>query len=334
MQGLAYCVSIRTCVSWRFCRPICIAVVVFASCLSGGQAIAADGVLWDDRPAEKWDNAYPVGNGRLGAMPMGQFPREMILVNEETIWARSPDDAFEMPNDSVKHLEAVRKLEASGDYRGADRYFERHLQNGREPDGYQLLGWLRLEYQDAAPLQQLHRELELKSGIAKNVYTLEDGTHITQKVFASGPDDVIAVLISADRNISVDVSIDGGLIDDGDLVKNGAGTGASATRFVGRVRAFPSDQVEATSDRLQIKNSKEIAIYLSAATNFDRGIAGRCDPMIGKPKPFRILTISMASRQKMWNRRPSETICSISTASTLILVAPLMTSWLCRHVYA
>ncbi len=225
-------------------------------------------VIWDDQPAGKWDTAYPVGNGRLGAMPQGMFPHEKILINEETIWARR--DTFGMPEDSHQHLEKVRELESVGDYSGADQYFEKHLEDGQDPCSYQLLGWLHLDYQDAAPVKQLRRELDLKTGIAKNVYTLDDGTTITQQVFASSPDDVIAVMISASRDISVKVSLDKGVVENGDIVLAGAASGENATQYVGRVRAFPVDKTEPVGDALEIRGSKEVTIYLSVATDFDR----------------------------------------------------------------
>ena len=225
-------------------------------------------VIWDNQPAGKWDTAYPVGNGRLGAMPFGMFPEEKILINEETIWSKQ--DTFGMSEDSHKHLETVRELEAAGYYVEADQYFEKHLQNGQNPCGYQPLSWLHLAYQDTAPLKQLRRELNLSTGIAKNVYTFDDGTEITQKVIASVPDDVIAVMISANRDIRVVVSLDGGKVERGEIVKTGAGSGENATQYVGRVRASPADKTAVVGDALEIKGTKEIAIYLSAATNFDR----------------------------------------------------------------
>ena len=245
-----------------------IATLILAGFLIGSEVRAGELVLWDNQPAGKWDNAYPVGNGRLGAMPQGTFPSEKILINEETIWNRH--DTFGMSEDSHKHLEEVRKLESAGDYSGADRYFEKHLENGQDPCGYQLVGWLHVEYQDAAPVKQLHRELDLSTGIATNVYTLDDGTEITQKVFASGPDDVIAVRISANREISVKVTLDKGTIEDGDIVLTSAASGENATQFTGRVRILPDDKTQAVGNAMKIKDSKEISIYLSVATNFDR----------------------------------------------------------------
>ena len=142
------------------CR-ISTAALILAGFLSCLQLHAEELIIWDNQPASKWDMAYPVGNGRLGAMPQGMFPKEKILINEETIWARR--NTFGMPEDSHKHLEEVRKLESAGDYSGADRYFEEHLEDGQGPCGYQLFGWLQLEYQGTAPVKQIHRELDLKS---------------------------------------------------------------------------------------------------------------------------------------------------------------------------
>lgn len=259
-----------TCFSTKGIRMVPWAILAFfwAGLLPGSPAHAGDWVIWDNQPAASWDTAYPVGNGRLGAMPWGTFPEEKILLNEETIWARS--NTFGMPEDSHRHLEEVRRLESVGDYSGADRYFERHLQDGQDPCSYQLLGWLRVLYLDAAPLRQSRREVDLKTGVARNRYLLEDGTEIVQRVFASAPDDVIAVTISANRPISVRVSLDGGVIADGDLVLTGAGSGDNATRFVSRVRTVPADKTAAAGEDLEIRNSRAIQIHLSAATNFDR----------------------------------------------------------------
>jgi acetyl esterase/lipase len=77
-------------------------------------------LIWDDKPAEEWDVAYPVGNGRLGAMPFGNYPSEKVLLNEETIWARSNDADYEMPANSFEHLERLRELEVAGDYAAFD----------------------------------------------------------------------------------------------------------------------------------------------------------------------------------------------------------------------
>ncbi|UCE40064.1 MAG: glycoside hydrolase N-terminal domain-containing protein [Candidatus Aminicenantes bacterium] len=47
-------------------------------------------LLWYTHPADKWENAFPVGNGRLGAMVFGRTYEEMIQFNEETYWSGGP----------------------------------------------------------------------------------------------------------------------------------------------------------------------------------------------------------------------------------------------------
>jgi len=229
-------------------------------------------LIWDDKPAEEWDVAYPVGNGRLGAMPFGSYPSEKILLNEETIWARSADE-WEMPENSFEHLERLRDLEVVGDYEGADRYFERYLQNEKRPDSYQFLGWLRLNY-GVGPLRRTHRELDLSSGIATTRFLLEDGTEITQEVLASAPDDVIVLRISANKPIDLGLVLDGGSVIDGDLVKTGAATGENATQYEGRVRVIADGHISEKDGSLNIGGSRKITAYIAAATNFNRKESG------------------------------------------------------------
>jgi len=228
-------------------------------------------VIWDDKPAAEWDVAYPVGNGRLGAMPFGQYPSEKILLNEETIWARS--DGFEMPANSPEHLERLRELEAAGDYEGADIYFQQHLQNEKRPDSYQLLGWLHLDYH-AAPLKETHRELDLQTGIAISRHVLTDGTEITQKVLASAPDDVIVLRISSSKPIDLRVALEGGAIVNGDLVKSAAASGENATQYEGRVRVITDGKSIQKDQGLEVGDSRDVTVYISAATNFDRTQSG------------------------------------------------------------
>ena len=229
---------------------------------------AGERLIWDNAPADKWDQAYPVGNGRLAAMPWGSFPQERILINEETIWQRT--NPLTMPADSFEHLEKVRELEAAGDYQAADRYFERHLQIDCDPDSYQLAGWLTLEYLVDSAARKTYRALDLGTGIARNIYTLADGSQITQEVFVGSCHDVVVVHIVADQPFGLRVFLDGGKVQNDDIVKNSSGDGEQATKFVTRVRAFPTEKTQTAADSLEIRGAKEIVIYLSTATDFDR----------------------------------------------------------------
>ena len=216
--------------------------------------------------------AYPVGNGRLGAMPFGSFPEERILINEETVWARGKP--LVMPEGSHQHLETIRELEADGDYAGVDAHFEKHLQDASAPNSYQYVGWLDLGYGDTAPLKATYRDLDLGTGIAKNRYALDDGTTIVQETFVSAVDDIVVVQIESERTLDVSVGLRGARAEGNDLVISGSATGEDATRFVCRIRVLPDGAARVVGDRLQIRDARRATILLAVTTDLDRSAAG------------------------------------------------------------
>jgi alpha-L-fucosidase 2 len=234
---------------------------------------AGNDVIWDDAAATYWEDAYPVGNGRLGAMPYGTFPNERILLNEETIWAQL--GKTHMEENGFPHFEKIRELEAAGDYKGADEYFKEHLSKKgspyKNPNSYQLAGWLKLHYQNDAELVSTHRALDLQTGIATSIHKLSDGNTITQEVFVSSPDDVIVISIKSDKPIDVIATMDGSCIGQGDLVLTGQADGALGTQFQNRLRASLSPSgLPSTSGAVEFKQLRDIAFLLSIATDFNR----------------------------------------------------------------
>lgn len=228
--------------------------------------------IWDDKPAEQWDHAHPVGNGRLGAMPWGIFPNEKILINEETIWENQGE--MKIGEDAAEHLETIEKLVADGEYLAADRHFEQHIQDGRRPNAYQLVGWLELDYGNPGELAETRRKLDLKTGIATSRHTLADGTTLTQHVFASAVDDVIVVHVKASRPIDISAAIAGATVVDGDLVFEHQAEGGSGTRFVSRVRPLPAASTVANR-KLEFDEVDEITLFLSVATDVNRESPGK-----------------------------------------------------------
>jgi len=234
---------------------------------------AENDVIWDDACASFWEEAYPVGNGRLGAMPFGTFPKERILLNEETIWANR--GKMFMEENAFPHFEKIRELEAAGDYRGADAYFREHLSTkgspAKSPYSYQLAGWFYLYYPNAAKIVSTHRALDLRTGIATTIYTLGDGNVITQEVYASSPDDVIIVSVNSDQPIDVMATMNGATIKEGDLVLSGQADGVLGTKYENRLRAsFAPSGVSTRSDALEFKKVKSMTFQLAIATDFNR----------------------------------------------------------------
>lgn len=160
--------------------------------------------LWYDKPAKQWVEALPLGNGRLGAMVFGDPEKEVIQLNENTVWAGSPNR-----NDSPEtkeELPEVRKLIFEGKYREAqdlvNRNFFSHTSDGMP---YQPVGNLRLSFPGHADYSGYNRELDIEKALATTHYTV-NGVHYTSTVFASYPDQVIVARISADKPGSVTFS--------------------------------------------------------------------------------------------------------------------------------
>ncbi len=233
-------------------------------CLS--QLLSAQ-TIRDNKPAEEWTDAYPVGNGRLGAMAWGEFPAEKILINEETIWFRSEDKI--MPEDSFVHLEAIRELEAKGAYAEADAQFEEHFQ-GEDPDTYKFLGWLEIEYLTDAKIISTQRRLDLATGISETVFELDGGVEVLQQVWVSAPSDCIVINITSGKALALELKMEGAQVEGNDLIKLGSGGGnhPEPLMFVGRTRVLGSSI--GAENSLLVSPSNSHTILVSAATNFDK----------------------------------------------------------------
>jgi len=77
------------------CHPAGPAPALTASASAAAPAgeLAGDFKLWYRKPAEKWVDGLPIGNGRLGAMVLGGVPEERIFLNEDTLWSGFPAPA-------------------------------------------------------------------------------------------------------------------------------------------------------------------------------------------------------------------------------------------------
>lgn len=153
--------------------------------------------LWFDRPAKRWVEANPIGNGRLGAMVFGGVERERLQLNEETLWNGYPRER-DNP-EAFRHLEEVRRLIFAGRYAEADRVADKYmLALGRRLDAYQPLGDLWLDFDLPGQAADYRRELDLDSAIVR-VSFRAGGVRFTREVFASAVDQVIVMRIECDK---------------------------------------------------------------------------------------------------------------------------------------
>jgi len=153
-------------------------------------------VLWYPAPAEKWTDALPLGNGRLGAMVFGGLEKDHLQLNEDTLYSGEPP-ADLRSIDIRRDFDHVTGLLRAGKNAEADAYITRHWL-GRNQQCYQPLGDLWLEFAAGAPATDFHRWLDLANATAGVSYRRGDVTY-SREYFASHPDQVIAIRLRASK---------------------------------------------------------------------------------------------------------------------------------------
>jgi alpha-L-fucosidase 2 len=166
-----------------------------------------DRVLRYASPAAEWDDALPIGNGRVGAMVFGRPGTERLQLNEETLWAGGHVDRTNP--EAAEHLGEVRRLLFEGEHARAESVAETHLLGDPERiRPYQTLGDLELHADEwAATPERYERWLDLRAGTAGVEYAVDGGT-VRRECFVSHADDLLALRIESDGPISVTLSAD------------------------------------------------------------------------------------------------------------------------------
>lgn len=248
-------------------------------------------LLWYNQPAKIWEDALPVGNGRLGAMIYGRSANEIIQFNEETCWTGGPYST--VVKGGYKELPEIQKLIFNGEPIKAHKLFGRALMGYPvEQQKYQSLANLHLTFQQDS-VGNYTRSLDLKTGIVTVKYTLQ-GVNYTREVLASAVDQTIAIRITADKpgRISFDAQLRGVRNDAHSnyatdyFQMNSIGkdqlqlTGKSADymgvegklRYEARIKMIPEggtmEMDNETNTVLSIKNANAVTLYFVAATNF------------------------------------------------------------------
>ena len=170
-----------------------------ALALAVAGAVSADPAprLWYRQPATSWNEALPIGNGRLGAMVFGGVAEERLQLNEDSIWAGEKRDRLNPA--AARALPEVRRLLRAGRAAEAEALADKAvIAVPRRLPPYQPLGDLILRFAGLGEASEYTRELDLDAAVAR-VRFRSGSTVFTREVIASAPDQVIAVRITADR---------------------------------------------------------------------------------------------------------------------------------------
>jgi alpha-L-fucosidase 2 len=235
--------------------------------------------LWYDRPATRWVEALPIGNGRLGAMVFGSPEEERLQLNESTVWAGGP-----YRNDNPKALEAlpiVQQLIFDGRFMEArtmiDSTFITHVAHDMP---YQTVGNLRLSFPGHHGYSGYYRELDLKRAVTTTRYEAQGVTY-TRETLCSQPDQLILVRLSASApgKITFTASMDSpqaGSVatEEGKrIVLTGRGgthqgiEGRIVFQALTEVRAI-GGIVRVSDSTINVTNADTATLYISIGTNF------------------------------------------------------------------
>lgn len=266
----------------------------------GGQNVFAqkntDLKLWYDKPAAIWNEALPLGNGRLGAMVFGDPAVERLQLNEETIWSGSPNSNAH--SKSLEALPVVRKLIFEGKFKEAQDLATKDIMS-QTNDGmaYQTFGSVYISFPGHQKYTNYYRDLNISDASAKVKYTV-NGVEFTREIITAFSDQVIAVKLSASKpgqitcNVFMNSPIDKTVpsTDGNQIVLSGVGTNFEGVKgkvkFQGRLEAKnKGGEVSASNGILSINKADEVTLYISIATNF-KNYQDITEDEIGKSKSY------------------------------------------------
>lgn len=238
-----------------------------------------------DKPATDWNEALPIGNGRLGAMVFGNPAKEQIQLNEETIWAGEPGN--NVPKNTYDKIVAIRKLLAEGKAKEAQDLSNATFPR-QAPDDldygmpYQTFGSLWLNFPGHETFRDFYRELDIQDAVVRTSYQVDD-VRYNREVFTSFTDDVVIIRLTSSKKNTLSLSI--GLstphkthaLAATEKQLSLSGTSGSVDRKTGKVQfegivhpILKGGKLNANGDQLDIENADEVILYISIGTNFNK----------------------------------------------------------------
>ncbi len=277
--------------------------------------------LWYTQPAAKWEEALPVGNGRLGAMVFGGVPTERLQLNEDTVWAGEKRNRINPK--AAEAIPQIRKLLFEGRVAEAEKLAADMLSVTVRQPPYQTLGDLTLEFTAAGDTTGYRRELDLDSGIARTTYTL-GGAKFTREVFASTSDGVLVVRLTCDQpklafRVALSRPADGqtealnqhALRMTGEAIaRNEKSYGLerkTGARFVALLNVSADGATRQAGTQIEVSGARNVTLLLAAATNVSAPAdpVQACDQKIAAAlrKPFAQLRAAHVADHQRYFRR-------------------------------
>ena len=275
--------------------PLIITVISLVASCSGEIEPPPDSpdILWFNRPASIWEEATPLGNGRIGAMDYGQISEQIIQLNEESLWAGEPQN--ELPENGKYHMAQFRKMILAGKYKEAYDYGMENLTfRPTSFRSYQPLGNLILNFDLPDSAASYQRVLDMGAGLEITEFEI-DGIKYRKQVLISAVDDLLMLEISAskknalnltvnidrERDASVYFTDNNNILMQGQIIDipapeayddnpGGSGPGGEHMKFAARVHVdTKGGSTESQPDGIHITGASKAYILFTAATDFN-----------------------------------------------------------------
>jgi alpha-L-fucosidase 2 len=247
--------------------------------------------LWYRQPARNWNEALPIGNGRIGGMVYGGINREWIQLNEDSLWSGANIDFYKPNLPAV--IEEARELMFAGKYGAAEKLIKGDFLSPRFPSGthtYQMLGDLELTFPAVDEVKNYRRDLDLDQAVARVQYEV-DGVRYLREIFASPADQAIVMRISSDKpgkvefeaalqrkfNAEVEAQGNDKLVMTGDVQSinsrkrdtDGFPSRKEGVSYAANMKIIPQGgSVSAEGGKLKVKGADSALILITAATDF------------------------------------------------------------------
>nr|XP_031858194.1 uncharacterized protein CI109_006436 [Kwoniella shandongensis]KAA5525266.1 hypothetical protein CI109_006436 [Kwoniella shandongensis] len=240
--------------------------------------------LWYTRPASVWQEALPIGNGRLGGMVYGGVRRERIQLNEDTLWAGRPYTPSKP--EAKQHLSEIQRLINDGEYDAADKLGNSSfLGFPRRPAAYQTIGDLYIEMHGVAEVipTSYRRGLSLDTAAASVDFEADDVVYHRRYV-VSPTHQVVAIHITASQKGAINLNIftnsphsstSVSFEQDNTIVLGGKNTPenglSGALKFEARCQVTASSgSVSTTDDQVLVRDADDVTILIAMTTNYKR----------------------------------------------------------------
>ncbi len=254
--------------------PMMLISQLVAAILTQTPTVPAGLTLWYDRPAANWNEALPVGNGRLGGMVFGGTAEEQIQLNDDTLWAGHTADRNN-PR-AFAALAKVRELIFAGKNQEASDLASRDMM-GVPPtiQSYQILGNLHIKQTNVEDASATQRWLNLDTATAGASFTSHQ-TSFRRTVFSSHADHVLVTRLEAKGPAPIDLEIRLDRPENGTTLVYGkdglhmAGrAGKDGVLYDVLVRVQSDGTIGHGRDFLSVRGGHEVTLILTSATDYN-----------------------------------------------------------------